>query len=239
MLLRDSDLRLQQLGNLTDRELHYLWLMKEHPPDSRLKHGDICYLQRATPRLYHSPFFREHGVPRFWKVQFVVSAYQFELHNAMQLTPFDGDQAITYLDSAGFDFDQAREPVVYAHGFPHGDNPNTAMWFPEGALRKLCLRTADVDWEPVLDEFQTPFYGYDTHALPGRFTLDMAPDRYAKGLRIGGPLSHEEPTFDTMATLHLESAMMTKEDPRVIRAYADVDPEHDVFVHPWDDMGEL
>jgi hypothetical protein len=235
MLLREHGMRLQQIGDLSDREHQFLWMMQEYPPESQLQHGDICYLDHVSPRLLHNPHFVEFGFPRFWKVQFVVSAYQFEMHNAMQNTGFGGDQAYTYLDAGGFDFRRANEPVVYAHGFPHGDNPNTTQWFPETCLRKLCLRTEDVDWEPVLDEFRTPFHGYDHGSLRGGFVLDMAPDRYAEGLHLGGPLSHEEPTFHAAASVGLEAAMMTKEDPRLIRTYTDVDPDHDVFVHPWDE----
>jgi len=231
MLLHRDELRLQQIDDLDIRDEHFLWLMKEYPPLTKLKHGDIVYLQVMPPRIAMCPFFQRHGIPRFWKVQFVVSRYQFELHHVMHQFEFDGDQAVTFLDHAGFDYDDAQTPFVYAHAFPHGDNPNSARWFAETALKRLCLRTAEADWDEVLDEFETPFYGYEQTG--SGFILDVAPERYAKGVRIGAPLSHEEPTFHTAASLGLEEAMLRKEPYR--GSWDDLDPEHDVFVSAWDE----
>ncbi|RLA42158.1 MAG: hypothetical protein DRQ64_00250 [Gammaproteobacteria bacterium] len=235
MLFDLEGLRLQQLNDLSDRDHDYLRLMERHPARTEFKHGDICYLQRITPRLLENPYFSEHGIPRFWKVQFVVSTYQFELHNAMQSTGFGGDQAVAYLDSVDFDYDNCRSqaPVIYAHGFPHGDNPNTAEWFSEKVLKRMCLRTQDVDWEPVLDEFKTPFYGYDKNLIQAGFALDMAPDHYADGLNLRRPLRHEEDAFEIAASMGLEERMMTREDPLAIDPHS-VDPDDEVFVHPWD-----
>lgn len=238
----DDGLRVQPLSELLGpREEDYLLLMREYPPDTKLKHGDLAYLTHVPPSIRESDWFAEFGVPRYWKVQFVVSMYQYEMHSAMQSYHYDADQAVMYLERVNLLHPKEyRTPMVYAHGFPHGDNPNTAMWFPERILRRLVLRTEDVDWEPTLDEFRTHFTGYDSHECMGGFVLDLAPDLYAKGELLGKPLSHEEATFDTAASMGLEESMMVK---RSAREYEDVrygqnpDREHDVFLDPWD--GEI
>lgn len=239
----DTGLRIQPLADeLGPREEDFLFLMAEYPPDTKLKHGDIVFLTHVPPRIREDDWFNEFGVPRYWKVQFVVSMYQYELHVAMQTFMFDSDQAVTYLERTGcLHPREYRKPMVYAHGFPHGDNPNTAQWFPERILRRLVLRTADVDWEPTLDEFKTPFEGYASHECRGGFVLDLAPDLYGEDCElIGGPLSHEESTFDTAAKMGLEESMMVKRTARdyeKVYRYSDPDHDHDVFVDPFD--GEI
>lgn len=239
----DNGLRIQPLHEyLGPREEDYLFLMNEHPPDTKLKHGDLVFLTHVPSRIRDNDWFDEYGVPRYWKVQFVVSMYQFEMHTTMQSFHFDSDQAVTYLERTGTMHPRDyRKPMVYAHGFPHGDNPNTACWFPERILRRLVLRTEDVDWEPTLDEFKTSFEGYQSHECLGGFVLDLAPDLYGESCElIGGPLSHEEATFDTAAHMGLEASMMTKRRAREYeQMYRNGDPDHDhdVFSDPFD--GEI
>lgn len=234
----DGGLRLQTYDpNKEELELHeeeFIWLMNQYPADTNLRHGDIVYALSTPPDLRQAYVFQEHGIPQFWKIQFVTSEWQRSLRTVMRTFEVDADLAARHLagdQSLGLpgELEPSRRTRAYAyvHGFPHGNNPNTAWWFPCSQLKKLSLRTLDVDWYPVLDEFKTPFYGYEEEETGSGLVLDMAPDMYAEGIALNGPMSHEEGAFHTASLMGLEEQMMVNRE--VDRPHGYMDLDHDAF----------
>lgn len=123
------------------------------------------------------------------------------------------------------------KPVIYAHGWPHGNFPDTAAWFMNPKqLTKMNLLDETQPWEPLLDEFQTPLVGFDTDAP---FSLDIAPDNYAGGVSKRRPLNHEEATFHTACLLGLEEYIMVPVHPEKLldrNGTPLLDEQHDIFV---------
>lgn len=190
------------LGEPTDTDIEILNEMVDWFPRTHLKTGDLVVLNPTKDNLLR---YSMSGDPQTWQIRFVVSAYQFELHNIIQRYPNASfDQALVSLEGRGMVRPhQYRMPVVYAHGFPHGLWPDSARWFPGHALKKLVLRAPNQHWPGILDEFKTPFYGYDTDLIRSRFVMDLAPDLYSRG-KGGKPLSHEEETFHSACLMGLE-----------------------------------
>jgi len=230
-----SNLRLAAVGELHDRDHEFIALLEDHPPKTRLQYGDLVVLKDIPPRIASSAYWRLQGIPRVWKVHFVVSLWQFEMHNLMHERAGMGiDEAVTCMEMVGVTSrKEARTPIVYAHGFPHFDNPNTCEWFFESSLKKMVLRTEEAQWEEVLDEFKTPFLGYDPGPLGANFILDMAPDMYGTSQALRYPLQHEEKAFETACSdFNLEELLLVKNHSAELEM-CDIDQDHDVFVYPW------
>lgn len=212
----------------TPDELEILRSMQDFPPRSNLGRGDLVMLRHTPTRTWLDISDR---IPRVWQVRFVVSAYQFHIHSNLQSQPHLGLDQITDMVSQGLHVHHYERPMVYCHAFPHGHYPNTAQWFPEHTLRQLVLRAPNEQWHSILDEFKTPFYGYDPEYIRGRFVFDMAPDLYGEALTKNRPLSAEENTFHSACLLGLEETMMRPVDPRNPKTARRIDPEDPVFAN--------
>jgi hypothetical protein len=207
--------------SMTQADEEILSAMTEYPPATNLKKGDLVYLTETTPYTRISRI----GVPRLWQVRLVISAWTFELHRIAQdpyHKPAGIDYAIGVLEAQNFPRSKWRKPIVYAHGYPHGNWPDTASWFPERVLRKITFREATQPWERILDEAQAPFRGYDASQLVVPYTFDLAPDMYSAGENLGRPFSFEQDTAHTIALLGGEEILF-----RPLKK--ELDREHDIF----------
>lgn len=225
----DDGLPLIYLGGsdipFTPDEMDIIKNLREFPPRTNLGRGDLVMLKHLPTKQWLD--FTK--VPRVWQVRFVVSAYQFHMHSIVHEDPSVGlDQAVAMLEQ-NLHHHRYEQPMVYCHAFPHGHYPNTAQWFPEHALRQIVLRAPNENWELLLDEFQTPFYGFDTDYLRGRFVFDMAPDLYGRAKNNNKPLRPEEETFHSACLLGLEEIMMKPVEPKAPKTIKRIDPEHPVF----------
>lgn len=222
---------LNDLG-LTQEEGELLQAMQEYEPETDLRPGDLVYLKRCPPGLR----MKRATVPRFWKIRWVVSKFQYEAHALVHDPVIGGrisgiDHIVALMESQpGYNESSNNRALVYAHAFPHGNYPDTASWFTETCFRKVTLHEHCQLWPHVLEEAKAPFYGINTEGLIANFSLDFAPDFYSDGEGVGAPFESEEATFHTAALLGMEELMMRPVEPWSIGDPYDLDPEHDVFV---------
>lgn len=197
----------------TPEDIEIILDLDSYPPKTNMKPGDLVTLKRTRDNILR---YSMSGDPQAWQIRFVVSAYQFEMHNIVQRFPdINVDQATCIMEERSRVLQSHyRAPVVYVHGFPHGLWPDSARWFPGHVLKKLVLRAPNQHWPVILDEFKAPLYGYDTDLIRSRFVLDLAPDLYSRG-QGGRPLSHEEETFHSACLMGLEHNLV---QPRSISA---------------------
>jgi len=216
----DSAIQIIDPTCITDEDLELIAAMDAYVPRTKFKRGDLAVL-RGIPdmlRIKHE----KAGIPQFWQIRFAVSMWSYELMVVLQGTPGLGmDAAISRIQVPPSEYDR---PMIYAHAFPHGENPDTAEWFTELELRRVNLRAPTEDWPVLLDYAKAPYAGPDTENLcfPGLFAI--APDYYAHGENIGKPFPCEEATYHTAALLGLESAMSVP-----IRPGLALDRDHDIF----------
>jgi len=217
----------------SEAELEIIDNMDSYPPDTKFKQGDIAFLKSPPPWLrweMAGPKWAHFGIPQVWQVRFVISTFQFEMHRMVHEHAEMGlglDQAHNFLEEGPGSLPRHhyRNPIVYAHAFPHGYYPNTCHWFPERVLKRLVLRAPTENWEPILDEFNTPFTGYDPTRFNAGFVLDMAPDRYDIAQDLQRPLTAEEGSFHSACLLGLEQHMVNP-----MLNPVEIDPEEECFL---------
>lgn len=216
---KPPELRIQLLnpaGTTPDDEI-FIELLAKYPPRTSLQTGDICELVRL-PRDLHG----EGPYPNIWEVRAVYSRWQQALHGIVHRNPGMFDWAVAQLEAVE-SMRQFRHPsywrdaVVYAHAFPHGQWPSSAEWFPEWCLKKLPFVAPTLPWEPILDEFSTPFHGYDPARFGAGVVLDLAPDIYGDQRNRKRPLNFEEDAFHKVCLFGLEEDCMV---PTVVDAGA-------------------
>jgi hypothetical protein len=215
--------------SLTQHDEELIQAMAQHRPRTRFKAGDYAYIKEIPYYLKR----RHLELPQIWKIRFVITAWAFELMSlAMERGGNIGmDQAIALLDKTGFDpAAQNREPIIYAHGAPHGNYPNTAAWIPERVLRRLMFHEKNVPWTTVLHDARAPYYGYDPDKIATPYCFSLAPDDYSMGQKIGKPLQHEEDITHRMCLAGLEESLMIPIRTDGSRKRAALDRHHDVFV---------
>lgn len=196
------ELRIQVLNphGMTPDDEAFVSLLLEHPPVTNFKTGDLAMLEMIPRHLQH-----EGTLPNIWEVRNVVSRYQLELHTLMHQGGGKLDHAVALMEATRRVPPRRRNSaVVYAHAFPHGEWPSSAAWFPEYCLRRLMLRAPTEEWAPILDEFSSPFVGYDADLYGAGIVLDMAPDIYGDQRTKKKPLSFEEDAFHRAALFGLE-----------------------------------
>jgi hypothetical protein len=211
-------------------------LMLDHKPRTSLEPGNIVQLVQVPPRLQgglHRTGLAGH-LPAFWKVRYVLSLWAWSiLRAANERTAPTIDALITEVEHE-LPPHAYRRPMVYAHGYPHGAWPDSATFFAERHLRRVCINDGDindlVEWPVVLDEAKASFHGYDTSAFHTAFHLDLAPDHYREGENIGRPFDHEAAAFDTACVLGLEEKMMVPTPVHLIGNPRWLDPDHDALV---------
>ncbi len=189
-----------------DEEL--LLAFDEYPPKTKFKPGDLAIIQDVPEYLA----LRCTDIPNIWQIRFVISTWMFELMRLVHSDdPVGIDHAVCLLEERfGLTPERYFRPVIYAHGFPHGLNPDSATWFPERALRRIALRSSNEDWPVILDAARAPLLGYDESRMIAPYNFDVAPDLYANGESLGRPFHFEEAAVHSAALLGLEEALMTK-----------------------------
>ncbi len=188
--------------SLTPNDEELLQAMAQHSPKTKFKAGDLAYL-REVPMSRKT---RCAIIPRVWKIRFIVTAWAYELMGvAMNHGGNVGmDRAITLLEATHFDPEDARRPMIYAHGYPHGLYPRTAAWIPERVLRRIVLQEQNEPWRDVVESAGANFYGYDAERIPTSFVFSQAPDDYGSGSNIGKPFEAEEPITHAACLAGLE-----------------------------------
>lgn len=208
---------LNQHGPSPD-EFDFLDNMAAYPPRTTFKTGDLALLRR---KYLEEDTITSHVTPRMWQVRFVVSRYQYEMHQIIQRHPGVGfDHAHDHL---GIPEKKYRDAVIYAHAFPHGIYPNSCRWFGYRELKRMMLRAPTEEWAPILDEFETPFLGYNDGGIGTSFHFDLAPDRYDIAQNKQSPLSFEEDTFHSACMFGFEKMMVAPREVAFHRRETDRD----------------
>jgi hypothetical protein len=216
-----NNLNIIHPNDMSEDDIATISAMDAHPPRTKFKPGDLAYLRSVPQRL---AFLKgDRGIPQFWEIRFVVSLWAYELMLAVHSAPYLGFAGA--LERIHVPPNEYSRPMIYAHGFPHGMNPDSATWFNEPDLRRVKIRQDTQDWRTVLDCARAPFHGIDTDNLCAPFIWDIAPDCYNSGENIGSPFSYEEATMHTASLLGLESALVVPIRPWV----HGIDRDHDVF----------
>lgn len=205
-LQAEHELRVQVINHagLTPNDEAFLELLQQYPPRTNIKVGDLAMLLEVPRHLAgQGPY------PNIWEVRLVVSRFQFELHRLVHQTGGMFDFAIAQIEAARrLPPHRYTDPVFYAHAFPHGQWPSSAEWFPSWCLKRLMLRAPTEEWEPILDEFSSPYMGYDPSDFGAGIVFDLAPDIYDDQRRKTRPLSFEEDSFHRACLLGLEESCM-------------------------------
>lgn len=215
----------QQLS-LNDEEI--IAAMAIYKPRTRFKESDFVILTQVPSWLRQKP-----TVPRCWKIRFIVTKWAFELIRVA--TRYGNDkitlhQAMAMLEQyKGFDEREYRNPMIYAHGYPHGEYPDSAAWLPEQLLRRTIYRESTMTWNHIIEEAGARYLGYDTEKIPTHFCLDLAPDNYSDGSNLGRPFVPEEPLVNT---LHFVGLGEMLEVPYIIGErdrVKQLDEDHDIY----------
>lgn len=250
--MRDSTHQpIHVINSLTPEEEIALWTMDRYMPNTRFKPGDHFMLKNAIEKHLHY----RRPIPSTWEVRFVISAWAYEIYSSWQVETTGSGHGFgivplvqsnitpesNYIIAELIEDEIVSNgilhpsdytlPVVYAHGWPHGAFPDTAAWFfRHKDLVKLNLTDTSQPWDELLQEFKTPYLGYETDGHMN-FSLDIAPDHYAGGVSKRAPLLHEEASFHTACLLGLEEYIMTPiSADKLTRPLLDV--HHDVFATP-------
>ena len=213
------ELRIQVLNpaGMTPDDEMMVDLMRRFPPRTELRTGDLCQLTEVP---YH--LSGEGPYPNIWEVRAVYSRWQQMLHDIVHQNPGMLDWAVVQIElSTKLPPNRYRDPVVYAHAYPHGQWPSSAEFFPEYCLRKLPLVAPTEDWAPILDEFSSPFVGYDPKNFGAGVVIDLAPDIYGDQRQRRRPLCFEEESFHVACLLGLEETCMVPA--------ANADLRHDII----------
>lgn len=187
-------------------------------PETSFRPGDIAILTRAPRYLAMT----KQEVPVSWQVRFVISAWAYMAYGrAISLSQqgiweealehYKGD-LLTLMDHE-VDLPKAKwkTPVIYAHGFPHGEHPDSAAWFRESNLRRMAIRSPNAEWEQILDESRAPYVGIEA---PLGVVFDVAPDLYANGENLDRPFSFEEDPYQALCILGYQRTMESRANPR-------------------------
>jgi hypothetical protein len=211
MANKPHELRIKLLNphGATPEDTAIIETLASVPPKTKFQPGDLALLIEVPKHLQHVEL-----VPRMWEVRFVVSRYQFEFHRLLHQTGGMHDFAIAQIEAARrLPRNRWADPVVYAHAFPHGEWPSSAEWFPGHCLQRLTMRAPTEEWEPILDEFSSPFVGYDPSMFGAGVVLDLAPDIYGDQRNRKRPLVFEEDAFHRVCLFGLEEESMVAVPP--------------------------
>ncbi len=209
--------RLRQLG---ESEQAFLETLERYPPRTKWKKGDLGRLRSVPHYMLKRPM-----VPVIWQVRFIISLWTYEAYSLGNtyrntgawddaLYHYKGDVFSLIHENARIPPAKFQKPVLYCHGFPHGDKPDSAGWFYEDHLVRHMTRAPTEEWPSILDQAGAPYQGFDLHDVPNGVCLDLAPDLYKGGQAIGRPFDFEEPAYQTLCTLGFENATMQDVDPR-------------------------
>lgn len=214
---------------ITQEQEELLLGLTQFTPATKFRAGDLAMLRGAVPKKLTVTVEK---IPRVWEVRFVVSRWMMEamltLHSSINVQGLD--HLIDLIESHGglpkYLYDQ---PVIYAHGYPHGIYPNTAAWLAEWNLKRLAIRDPVMPWANIVNGHGAAFLGYDTTDLVAPFQFEYAPNNYGEGNALTHPFAEEEAGVQTLCSSGLEEYLF---DPIIIgqtRRLKNVDPDNDVF----------
>lgn len=225
----------EQMISMHDEEI--MAAMALYTPRTRFKTGDIVMLEYIPGHL-RDPQYPGYKplIPRCWKVRFVITAWAYDL---MRLAERVGGQLnieearMMLENAAGFhqQYDY-RKPMLYCHGYPHGEYPDSAAWLPERCLRPMKLREPNEIWPEIVEEAKAHYVGYDPDRHPTLYVLDLAPDDYRSGKNLDRPFVAEEPMVDVLHFAGFEEELkipLPVSPQEVRRIDRPVDPDHDLF----------
>jgi hypothetical protein len=218
-LRKPHELRVQLLNpeGATPNDVLFMDMLAQYAPRTRLSPGDLCLLQEIPNHL-----IKNGPYPNVWEVRAVYSHWQYLLHRIVHLQD-EFNPVLAQIETARrLSPYKYRDPIVYAHAFPHGQWPSSAEWFPEQCLKRMVLQAPVENWEPILDEFSSPFLGYDPDQFSAGVVLDLAPDIYGDQRRYTRPLSIEEDSFHQVCLLGLEEACMVPNVKEEISQFNDL-----------------
>jgi hypothetical protein len=216
-MFKPHELRIQVINpmGMTPDDEAFVSMLTQYPPKTKFQAGDLAMLVEV-PRHFHMASYGlgEIGVvPNIWEVRAVYSRYQFELHRLVHQTGGMIDWATSQIEmSKRLPPNRYTEAVIYAHAFPHGQWPSSAEWFPAWCLKRLMLKAPTPEWQPILDEFSTPYMGYDMQDFGAGVVFDLAPDIYGDQRAHKNPLGFEEESFHRAALVGLEEKCMVPSD---------------------------
>lgn len=213
--------------SLADEEL--LMAMTEERPRTRFREGDFVMLTRVPPYLAS----KREIVPRCWKIRFIVTRFAYELwatflHYGGALSPTQCEQLVE--NSPQFAPEHRWLPLIYAHGYPHGEYPDSTAWLPHTLLRRTIFNEHTMEWTSIIEEAGADYKGYDTNEINGHISLDLSPDNYRSGSNIGKPFRIEEPLMNVLC---LHQGMEEQLRVPYITGHQDrvkpMDRDHDIF----------
>jgi hypothetical protein len=225
-------------GRVTEHDLEIIAALDIHPPSTEYKAGDLLKVRvDRLPSHVRMRWRSPDEIPLVWKVRFVISKWAFNLMSILEQAgtdTFSGiDQAITRVESTKLSHHRYNDAILYLHAFPHGMNPDSAIFLEEknaqGArtTERFFLREVNPAWPVILDEARAPYVGFDPSDARMPITWNLAPDLYRDGENIGKPFEHEFATVDVMANSGLERLLF---DKRIRKERAPIDPEHPLLV---------
>lgn len=226
-------------GSVTEHDIEMMAALDVHPPESEYKPGDLLKLRLDQLPAYIPARFggAPNQVPLVWKVRFVISKWAFQV---MSLLESSGAQQFVGIDNMIASVERTKlspheytKAILYVHAFPHGLNPDSALFIEERnrkgirTTERFYVREEVPQWPVVLDEARARYIGFDPSESRSSFSWNLAPDLYRDGENIGKPFVHEYATVDTMANNGLERLLF---DPRIRSERTPIDPEHPLLV---------
>ncbi len=222
----------ERMLTMEDEEL--IEALALYKPRCIFKQEDIVELTGVPKHLENREL-----VPRFWKIRFVITRWAHHLASlALQYGGGITLSQATHMLEKHHDLgseSSKREAMIYAHGYPHGEYPDSTAWFLPHHLKKTLLRENQMTWPAIVDEAKAEYLGYDTSKFPARFCLDLAPDNYSDGRNLERPFMPEEPLVNSMYDLGLEEMLhipfMRNERDKVRK----LEEDHDIYVYTEDE----
>ncbi len=225
--------------SITPADEEIMSTLAEYAPRTKYKRGDLAMLKGEIPTKMRMTFDK---IPRVWEVRFVVSKWAMEamltLHSRIDVQGPDHLRSIIS-SHGGLPESRFDQPMIYAHGYPHGLYPNTAAWLSEWSLKRLAFRDPIQPWRNIVEEAGANFYGYDASSLRKPYNFELAPDDYSHGSNLGAPFVHEEENVETLCLSGFEEQLF---DPIIIgqkRKLRRIDEEHPVFAGPSPTKGKV
>lgn len=222
---------------VTEKDVELMTALDQYKPATNYRPGDLFTMVREQiPSWIVTKYGSPHEIPIVWKVRFVVSKWAWTLMSILQSNGTDWamgpDHAAAQVERSKLPAHRYYDALIYAHAYPHGINPDSAVFLEEvdkkgrPNTRRIFFREENPEWPVILDEARAPFFGIPTSSSKAPFTWNLAPDLYQDGENIGKPFRHEDDTVDALCMSGLERLLF---DKRIRKERVVIDPEHDVF----------
>lgn len=221
---------------VTEHDIEIIQALDQYPPQTEYQPGDLFYV-RERPSYMNVKYRDPLEMPQMWKVRFVISKWAWYLMSIIETQGTDfvkgPDHAVALVDRAKLKNIHYYDPVIYAHAYPHGTNPDSAAWFEERdskgrvIMERVYFREVLPAWPVILDEARAQYFPIDPGVSRAPFMWNQAPDLYQDGENIGKPFRHEDATVDAICmNPQLERVLF---DRKARKDRLLLDPEHDIF----------